>query len=31
MLKIERLESKVIKVLGAIRPKGLNRIAKIVD
>jgi hypothetical protein len=30
MLKIERLESQIIcKVLGAIKPKGLNRIAKI--
>jgi hypothetical protein len=30
MLKIEKLASQIIcKVLGAIKPKGLNRIAKI--
>jgi hypothetical protein len=27
MLKIERLESQIIKILGAIKPKDLNRIA----
>jgi hypothetical protein len=30
MLKIEKLESQIIyKVLGAIKPKGLNMIAKL--
>jgi hypothetical protein len=27
--KIKKLKSQIIKVLGAIKPKGLNRIAKI--
>jgi hypothetical protein len=28
MFKIERLESEIIKFLGAIKPKSLNRLAK---